>query len=281
MKSGHRSTFKPEASVVDAALDAIDAEALRELVRGVLPWLDDKLHGAALAAQELGRKDLPKYLERAWRTEPSLLRLRRWLGSATSKQALKKRVAAAIEACPKKEHGQLGFLHVLNGDMLSATKLLTRAPGLGWSRSEHPGPLLFPLFCRMLGSTIQDLGLDTGYRGHRDFDELEMIGRDRDEPRLHSPSVEDVLAFAGIDKVRDSSTRTAMLKSMQKTAEKRLDGVTENKRRRYYGHAASLAAACMAVDETNNSPKWFAAIRDEYRRYPALQRELNRYGGGQ
>ena len=89
------------------------------------------------------------------------------------------------------------------------------------------------------------------------------------------------LALAGIDKVEDSSARTAMLKSMQKAAEKRLDGVTENKRRRHYGHAASLAAACMAVDETNNSSKWFAAIRDEYRRYPALQRELNRYGGGQ
>jgi hypothetical protein len=108
MKRGHRSTFKPEASVVDAALDAMDAEALRELVRGVLPWLDDK-----------------------------------------------------------------------------------------------------------------------------------------------------------------------------KAAEKRLDGVTENMRRRYYGHAASLAAACMAIDETNNSSKWFAAIRNEYRRSPAMQRELNRYGGGQ
>ena len=166
----------------------------------------DFLDGAALAAQELGRKDLPKYLERAWRTEPSLLRLRRWLGSATRKQALKKRVAAAIEACPKKEHSQLGFLHVLNGDMVSAAKLLTRAPGLGWSCSEHPGPLLFPLFCRMLGSTIQDLGLDTGYRGHRDFDELEMIGRDREEPRLHSRAVEDVLPLAGIDKRLRSSS---------------------------------------------------------------------------
>jgi hypothetical protein len=268
-----------EARDWKAALVAYDEAA--ETVSDKSYARGDLLDGAALAAQELGRKDLPKYLERAWGTEPSLLRLRRWLGSATSKQALKKRVAAAIEACPKKEHGQLAFLHVLNGDMASAAKLLTRAPGLGWSRSEHPGSLLFPLFCRMLGSTIQDLGLDTGYRGHRDFDELEMIGRDRDEPRLHSPSVEDVLALAGSDKVEDSFARTAMLKAMQKAAEKRLDGVTENKRRRYYGHAASLAAACMAVDETNNSSKWFAAIRDEYRRYPALQRELNRYGGGQ
>ncbi len=80
---------------------------------------------------------------------------------------------------------------------------------------------------------------------------------------------------------QELSRKDLPLKAMQKAAEKRLDGVTEHKRRRYYGHAASLAASCMAVDEANNSSKWFAAIRDEYRRYPALQRELNWYGGGQ
>lgn len=161
--------------------------------------------------------------------------------------------------------------------MVSAAKLLTSAPGLGWSCSEHPGHLLFPMFCRFLGNTVQDLGLDTGYRGHRDLDEFEMLGRDSAEPRLRSQSVDDVVALAGIDKVEDSSARSAILKAMQKAAETRLNGVTENKRRRYYGHAASLTAACMAVDGTNNSSKWFAAIRDEYRRYSALQRELNRY----
>ncbi len=44
MRRRDRSTSKPETSVVDEALDAMDAEALRELVRGLLPWLDDKTH---------------------------------------------------------------------------------------------------------------------------------------------------------------------------------------------------------------------------------------------
>jgi len=265
-----------EARDWKAALSAYDeaAESVsdRSYARG------DFLDGAALAAQELSRKDLPKRLERAWRTEPRLLRLRRWLGSARNRTALKKRVAAAIEACPKREHCQLAFLHVLGGDMVSAAKLLASAPGLGWSQSEHPGHLLFPLFYRLLGSTVQELGLDTGYPGHRDMDELEMLGRDRDEPRLHNPSVDDVLALAGIDTVEDPSARAAMLKAMQKAVQKRLDGVTENKRRRYYGHAASLAVACAAVDASGASMKWLAGIRDEYRRYPALQREFDQLG---
>jgi len=240
----------------------------------------DFLDGAALAAQELGRKDLPKRLERAWRTEPSLLRLCRWLGSAGNKAALTKRVAAATEACPREAHRQLAFLHVLGGEMASAAKLLAGAPGLGWSQREHPGHLLFPMFCRLLGSTVQDLGLDTGYRGHRgvDLDELELLGQDRDEPRLQSPSVDDVLALAGIDTVEGSTARAAMLKAMQKAAEERLDGVTEHKRRRYYGHAASLAAACAAVDASGASEEWLAGLRGEYRRYPALQHEFDRLG---
>jgi hypothetical protein len=54
------------------------------------------LDGAALAAQELGRKDLPKYLETAWRKAPGMLRLRRWLGSSKNKGVLKKRAAACV-----------------------------------------------------------------------------------------------------------------------------------------------------------------------------------------
>jgi hypothetical protein len=62
--------------------------------------------------------------------------------------------------------------------------------------------------------------------------------------------------------------------AMRKAAEKRIAGVTEKKRRRYYGHAASLALVCAQLDRTADGMQWFADIRDEYRRYPALQREL-------
>ncbi len=75
------------------------------------------LDGAALAAQHLGRKDLPPRLEQAWRAGPSMLRLRRWLGSSTSTAMLRKRVAEALDMCPKEAARQRALLHVLARDI--------------------------------------------------------------------------------------------------------------------------------------------------------------------
>ncbi|MFV1977851.1 MAG: hypothetical protein ACC649_00730, partial [Myxococcota bacterium] len=86
------------------------------------------LDGAALAARELGRRDLPTRLEHAWREAPTMLRLRRWLGSATGKGVVRKRAAQALEACPGKAARQLALLHVVLGDPSAAAKLLARAP---------------------------------------------------------------------------------------------------------------------------------------------------------
>ena len=64
---------------------------------------------------------------------------------------------------------------------------------------------------------------------------------------------------------------------MRTAAENRIHGVTENKRRRTYAHAASLAAVCVALDPTRETTEWMASIRRQYRRYPALQREFKRH----
>jgi hypothetical protein len=40
--------------------------------------------------------------------------------------------------------------------------------------------------------------------------------------------------------------------------------------------AASLAAACAAVDDSSDADSWYDSIRDDYRRFPALQREFHR-----
>lgn len=143
-------------------------------------------------------------------------------------------MTAAIETCPKKAHRQLAFLHVLAGGMVHAAKFLAQSPGRGWSQSEHPGHLLFPMFCRFLGNTLQDPGRNIGRCGslERDMDELEMLAHDCSGPRLQTSSVDDLLALAGIATVADASARAAMLKAMRKAAEKRLDGVTANKGRR-------------------------------------------------
>ena len=101
-----------------------------------------------------------------------------------------------------------------------------------------------------------------------------------DEQRLDTPEVSVLVLLADVAAPTDSRARTAVLKAMRKAAEKRIEGVTENKRRRHYGHAASLALLCAQVDATPEAAAWLAAIRDRYRRYPALQGELAGRGGG-
>lgn len=266
-----------EAKDWKAALLAYEEAA--EIVTDKNSWRGDFLDGAALAAQELGRKDLPTRFERGWREASSLLRLRRWLGTSGSKAVVKKRATAALEACSKKVYRQRALLHVLLGDLGSAAKLLASAPGLGWSDREHPGHLLFPLFCRFLGAKVPSLAEDAGpLLGHgMDIDELESLSSGCDEPCLANPPVDEIVEIAGIGGPAGATERAAVLKAMRTAAEKRIAGVTKNKRRRYYDHAASLAAACVAVDPTPETTAWMAMIRTEYRRYPALQREFKRH----
>ena len=236
------------------------------------------LDGAALAAQSLGRKDLAAHLERARRASPSLSRLRRWLGSASTKAALAKRVGEALEACPKHATRQRALLEVLSHDFVAAAKLLASAPGLGWSNGEHPGHLLFPLFARLLGGALKRARRDPDPMLHRgaDLDELEAMTADPDEPRLATPEVDALVALAGVANISDATSRRAVLAAMKKAAESRIAGVTEQKRRRHYGHAAELVATCVGCDKTGETTRWAAALTAEYKRFPALRDELER-----
>jgi hypothetical protein len=208
-----------------------------------------------------------------------MLRLRRWLGSASGRANLRKRAAEALEACPKQAHRQRAFLHVLLGDLEPAAKLLAAAPGLGWSDSEHPGHLLFPLFQRILGGKSVSLSASDARLAGRgmDIDELELLTADRDEPRLAAPEIEQIIEQAGVGVVSEGKAREAVIESMRKAAERRVEGVTGKQRRRHYGHAASLVAICAAVDPSPATAKWVARLRDEHRRYPALRTELDRH----
>lgn len=236
------------------------------------------LDGAALAAQHLGCKDLSPWLERAWRAGPSMLRLRRWLGSASSRAALRKRAAEALPACPKQAARQRAFLHLLQGQFEPAANLLAAAPGLGWSNGEHPGHLLFPLFTRLLGGKKPATSPRTELLAHRGMDlgELEAMTADEDEPRLVVPEVDQLLEQAGIDAFPNPAARSAVITAMRKAAESRLAGVTEQKRRRHYGHAAELVGACISCDPSTETARWVAALRAEHKRFPALRAELDR-----
>ena len=269
-----------EAGDWKAALPAYEeaAEIVADKERGRGEFLD----GAALAAQERGLKDLPDRLERAWREAPSLLRLRRWLGSARSKAEVRARAAQALDSCPEQAHRQRSFLHLILGDHQAAAELLAAAPGLGWSRSEHPGHLSFPVFHALLAGTDPDLLASIDFLPARGtcFDELDAMTSRRDEPHLASPGFAEILALACIEVPENDKARRAVIEAMRTAAEKRVAGVTEHKRRRYYGHAAELVAACAAADPSPETARWVAEIRAEYRRYPALRREFDRHMSG-
>ena len=236
------------------------------------------LDGAALAAQSLERKDLPAHLERAWRAGPSMSRLRRWLGSSSTKAALGKRVCEALEACPKQAARQRALLHVLSHDFATAAKLLASAPGLGWSNGEHPGHLLSPLFARLLGRSNKPTRHDEDAMFHRGvaLDDLEAMTADPKAPRLTTPEVDALLELTGVTSISDSASRATVLAAMKKAAESRVAGVTEQKRRRRYGHAAELVATCVASDKTGETTRWALALQAEYKRFPALRDELDR-----
>lgn len=259
-----------------AALKAFDEAA--ELVTNNDYARGELLDGAALAAQHLGRKALPAHLERAWRASPSMPRLLRWLGSSTNKAALGKRVAEALAACPKAAARQRALLYVLTRDFASAAKLLASAAGLGWSNGEHPGHLLFPLFAHLLGGPRRPTRKDMNPISRRgmDLDEVEAMTVEPHEPRLVTPEVDALLALAGVERIADPASRATVLSAMKEAAASRTAGVTEQKRRRHYGHAAELVSICVACDEKGDTARWAASLRADYRRFPALRAALDR-----
>jgi len=268
-------------SLVDAgewqrALKAFQEAAETVSDDGMAPG--EFLDGAALAARKLARADLPQYFERAWRAAPSMPRLRRWLGSASSKAAVQKCVPAALAACPKDAVRQRAFLHVLQADFESAAALLREAPGLGWSNREHPGNLLFGLFSGLLDMKRKPASPRMELDSHVEtsIEALESTAFDVEGAGLATPEVTEVLHAAGVKSIHNDAVRGAILAAMRKAAENRLAGVTDQKRRRHYGHAADLVATCVSCDGSTESVRWLACVRETYRRFPALRAELAR-----
>ncbi len=273
-----------EAKDWKAALAAFEeaAEAVKDsdYARG------DFLDGAALAARELGRRDVPERLERAWRSEPTMLRLARWLETAGNAAALRKRAVAALDGCPREEKRQRALLHVIAGDLAPAAKLLAAAPGLGWSSDDHPGHLLLPLFQALLSgraAPLSKLRLPASVASLGEFEDDDDYAGEEDgaEPqaRLEVPDLGGLLVQAGVGAVTGAAERAVLLGCMRKAAERRLAGVTEHKRRRHYDHAAQLVAAVLACDTSPETARWVAGLRATYSRYPALRSAMDRRTG--
>lgn len=244
-------------------------------------WRGEFLDGAALAAQQLGRRDASKRLEAAWRGAPSLVRLVRWLGAGTpSASTVIKRAKRAIEHFPGKAARQRGMLHLLTGDAHAAAKVLAKARGLGWSDEDHPGHLLFPAFAGLLAeSTKTGLGVELFARLRDAPSDMDLENDDGVKPRLAAPSIAELIARVRLPAAIDTRGRVAMHKAMQAAAKRRVDGVLGKKRRRHYGHAAMLVACCHelgpVIGRREATAKWVAELRQRYSRFHAFQRELD------
>jgi hypothetical protein len=220
---------------------------------------------------------VPLRLERAWRAAPSLLRLRRWLGSVGAEARVRKAASQASRACPKGDECQRAVLHLALGDFDSAAKCLAAAPGLGWSHAEHPGHVVFDLLHGLLSGRVADVAAAEDALALRrlDLDEIEEMTADPDEPRVRAPELGEILARAGVEGPLQGESRAAVLAALRAAAEKRVAGVIGKRRRRHYGQAARLVATCAALERSPATSAWTERLRVKYSRYPALQRELD------
>ena len=246
-------------------------------------WTGGFLDGAALAASKLGRKDATKKLEAAWVGAPSLARILRWLVADDANAAtIRKRAAATIDASPTRSKRLHAFLHVIVGDVPSAANALKSAPGLGWSSDDHPGHLLFAVFAWLLGDGTPK-GVSVGVlevlkQPPRSLLDVHLDAEEG-STKLPTPTVIDVLERASVRANVAPNDRAAALDAMRTAASKRTDGVTGEKRRRHYDHAATLVGCCVEADR-QGSVAWLEALRARTSRFPAYQEALRAALGG-
>ena len=262
-----------------AALRAYDAAA--KLV-GQSPWRGELLDGAAVAAQQLGRSDVAARLEAAWVGGPSMARLLRWLVAPGSQSlTLVIKAGRALKRCPKTDGRQLGLLRIVTGDLGGAAKLLADAPGLGWSSAEHPGHVLFTAFAILLADGgSQKIGPTLlANLESTCSDPLEILDRDEivTKPALAIPSLRGLLDDSQPTLAIDTPDRDAMFDAMRIAAEKRIEGILGQSRRRHYGHAATLVASCLAAAPKHRqtaASDWIAQVLGANSRRHAFKEEL-------
>ncbi len=287
-----RRTKRPQACLAwcEALADAGEwagslraYEASAALV-GKSHWRGELFDGATLAAQRLGRSDVPKRLEAAWRAAPTLTRLVRWLSAdGPTPTVLRVKARKALSRCPRTAGRQLAVLRVLTGDLRTAADLLSKAEGLGWSSEDHPGHVLFPSFVVLLANRTSRRVSETLLADLESTcrDPLELLSSDdpRARPRLGTPSIVALIQDVSSSMTLADIDRDAMIDAMRIAAEKRVEGILSNSRRRHYGHAAMLAASCVAIAPTDRGKDvsdWLAGLRETYKRRHAFREELTR-----
>ena len=112
--------------------------------------------------------------------------------------------------------------------------------------------------------------------GRADPSEIERSILQPEGPVLAAPEIDQILAWADSGVPVNDEMREALIASMRQGAERRVEGVTGQRRRQHYEHAASLVAICASVDRSPLTGRWVTRVRTEHRRYPALCAAIDR-----
>ena len=94
-------------------------------------------------------------------------------------------------------------------------------------------------------------------------------------PRLGTPSIVALIQDVSSSMALADKDRDAMIDAMRIAAEKRVEGILGNSRRRHYGHAAMLAASCVAIAPTDRGKDvsgWLAGLRANVQATSRVQR---------
>ena len=196
-------------------------------------------------------------------------------------------------------HRLLATLLLLDGEADEAIALAERAPAVGWSGGEHPGPVVIPyLLCAAAGGAEPAAGTALADLWRRiDADEppfpiWDLDAQDNDfddEPDAAWPDASltprpvRLTAFLRAQIERqpvDPERRARFLKVTWTMAERRVKEILDKKHRRAYERAAMLVGAVSEARIMAGDPEsghaFLENVRRQYSRYSAFTRELDK-----
>ncbi len=238
----------------------------------------------------------------AWRSRPTLRRLR-WLCSAgePDRETLRARLTVESEAAKRREIRPgprlAAVLDLLLGDLASALNRLTRARSLGWSSSEHPGPIVFPFALlasaeldsppesSVLAELWDEMDCDFDLDHVTDDERTRTDDSESDVPRLPSlvskePTTLGELLSSALGSLHlPAGTRRRAVERTRRVVEKRVAAIVSGKHRGAYARAARLAAAWTEGASLTGTPDsgstFLRTLCERYPRHSAFKREIN------
>ncbi len=285
--------------------DAVDAalEALGALPRGlsVRAQLADLLRGAAATLGDGDTVDRARY--EAFFGGPTLTRLLCWIEGAADDAERELRLAEAASrieeiearrvaqrtpmamqdqwATSRAEPGLPQYVRLLRGEYGTVGKTLDKAPPLGWSSSDHPGPLAVPFFlaaaCGLgtrgsLGPNLEALWSSAAEVPRIYFG---ITLRDEDRPaRSLREHLEESLRISPLGE----GSAERFFRKAEKAALARVHAIVSEKHRKSYDRAARLLMAvadgyrCLGLE--GEAEHLVARFREHYPRHRAFLAEL-------